>query len=149
MAPIDASTFRAGEVPTVSVGAIVDPTDDAVLPALVLATDERPDVVDLVRVHATDGVGDLRCGIGIWDLGEPDAWLVRLEVAVDHPVHCRFHTVLTWATHRSWLASVADAGALALGTGDHEGRWLVLTVDPDRLGPLLALPGADGEERPG
>lgn len=136
---MDAVTFRAGELPLTSVGAVVDPGDDALLPALVLDPRGRPDVADLVRVQADEGVGDLRCGVGVWDLGPPEGWLVRLEVAVDRPVHCRFHTVLEWAAHRPWLASAAAAGAVALGIGDAEGRWLVLTIDPLRLAPLLAL----------
>ena len=138
---MDRSGFRAGEVPAISVGVIVDPADDSVLPALVLDPTHRPDLADLVRVQVAEGVGDLRCGLGLWDVGPPEAWLVRLEVAVDHPVHCRFHTVLDWAAHRVWLGSVAEAGAVALGTGDAEGRWLVLNVDPARLVPLLALGG--------
>lgn len=138
---MDAATFRSGEVVATSVGAILDPTDHAEVPALVLDASDRPDVIDLVRVQAVDGVGDLRCGIGVWDVGPPGEWLVRLEVLVDHPVHCRFHTVLPWASHRPWLASVAAAGAVALSVGDPEGRWLIVTVDPVRLRPLLELPG--------
>ena len=97
-----------------------------------------------MRVHDAEGVGDLRCGLGVWDVGPPGEWLVRLEVAVDHPVRCHFHTVLHWATHRDWLASVAAVGAFALNAGDPDGRWLVLTVDPERLAPLAGLPGGWG-----
>ena len=152
---MDLAGFRAGEVPTLSVGAILDPADGSVLPALVLDPSDRPDVADLVRVQAAEGVGDLRCGLGVWDLGPPETWLVRLEVAVDHPVRCHFHTVIDWTTHRVWLDSVAGAGAVALGTGDAEGRWLVLNVDPERLTPLLTLggdavrDGASGDEPEG
>jgi len=142
---MDAAAFRAGEVVATSVGSILDPGDHSVVPALVLDAAQRPDVTDLVRVQAAEGVGDLRCGVGLWDVGPPGDWLVRLEVLVDHPVHCRFHTVLDWATHRSWLVSVAAAGAIALSVGDTEGRWLVVTVDPGRLVPLLGLPG-DGAD---
>jgi len=141
---LDVAEFRRGELTLLSVGGIVDPDEDGdapVLPALVLDASGRPDVADLVRVQADEGVGDLRCGVGVWDLGPPSDWLVRLEVAVDHPVLCRFHTVLGWAEHRSWLVSVAVAGSVALSIGDPEGRWLVLTVDPARLVPLLDLPG--------
>lgn len=139
---MDAAEFRRGAVTLLSVGAIVDPGDDGaerILPALALDATERPDVADLVRVQADEGVGDLRCGVGVWDLGPSQDCLVRLEVAVDHPVRCRFHTVLPWAGHEAWLSSVAAAGAVALDVGDPEGRWLVLTVDPARLVPLLDL----------
>jgi len=136
-----ADEFRDGEVPVVSVGAIVDPGEDGVIPAVVLDPARRPDVADLVRVQASDGVGDLRCGMGVWDLGDPEAWLVRVEVSVDHPVTCRFHYVLPLAGNEAWLRSAAAAGGIALGTGDPEGRWLVVTVDPARLGPVLGLLG--------
>lgn len=148
---MDADAFRRGALELLSTGAIVDPDDagvERVLPALVLDPSGRPDVADLVRVQADEGVGDLRCGVGVWDLGPPEAWLVRLEVAVDHPVRCRFHTVLGWADHREWLAAVGAAGSVALALGDPDGRWLVLTVDPDRLLPLLALPGDAPRWRP-
>ena len=145
---MDAAEFRRGALSLLSSGAIVVPDDrggERVLPALALDPAGRPDVADLVRVQADEGIGDLRCGVGLWDVGPPEGWLVRLEVAVDHPVRCRFHTVLGWGDHREWLASAAAAGAAALSLGDPDGRWLVLTIDPSRLVLLLALPGAPGD----
>lgn len=134
---MDAATFRAGELPLRSLGTIVDADDGRVIPAAVLDSAGRPDVADLIRVHASEGIGDLRCGVGLWDVGDPSGWLLRLEVTVDHPVACRFHVVLGWSASRAWLEAVANAGAVALATGDSEGRWLMLNVDPKRLGSLL------------
>jgi hypothetical protein len=120
---------------------MVDPADDSLVAAVLLDASARPDVADLARVTALDGVGDLRCGVGVWDVDGPDHLLVRFEVAVDHPVRCWFHLVVPWEPHRHWLAEVVAGGALAVGTGEGDGDWLVLTVDPARLGPVLDLLG--------
>jgi hypothetical protein len=137
--PQTLTEFRRDALAVVSTGFIADPDDGSLVAAMVLDASARPDVADLTRVHALEGVGDLRCGLGVYDVGPPASWLVRLEVAVDHPVHCRFHAVVDWASHRPWLTAVADGGAVAIGTGDDSGYWLRLNVDAARVGPVLEL----------
>lgn len=132
-----AEQFSLGAVAVMSTGFIVDPDDGATVAAMVLDTTDRPDVADLARVHAAEGVGDVRCGLGVFDLGPPECWLVRLEVAVDHPVQCRFHTVMDWVGHRQWLASVVDGGSVAVGAGVDAEHWLRLNVDPSLVAPVL------------
>lgn len=134
-----AAGFRRGEVEVLSTGFITDPDDGATVAAMVLNTALRPDVADLARVHAVEGIGDVRCGLGVFDLGPADTWLVRLEVIVDHPVHCRFHTVVDWAAHRKWLAAMADGGSVAMGAGVQAEHWLRLNVDPSLTKPVLDL----------
>lgn len=142
-------------------------TDTELLPAVMLDTTNRPDVADLARVHDLDGIGDLRCGFGACDLGDPGDWLVRFDVAVDHPVMCRFHAVISWSANTDWLDGVAAHGAVAFGTevpevaagsAGHQGEphdgvgtepsevpeavqagpaWLVVNVEPQRLAPVL------------
>lgn len=164
--PAGAEEFRAGAVPAVSLG-LVMANDTELLPAVLLDATTRPDVADLARVHDFDGIGDLRCGFGACDIGDPEDWLVRFDVAVDHPVMCRFHTVVSWSVNTDWLDAVAAHGAVALGTqtsvpptdlsGQHsqthtgnvdqvgqqhrsvpaDEAWLVVNVDPTRLAPVL------------
>jgi hypothetical protein len=134
-----AAGFCGDALEVVSTGFITDPDDDAVVAAMVLDTTGRPDVADLARVHASEGIGDVRCGVGVLDIGPPDTWLVRLEVAVDHPVRCRFHAVVDWLGHRSWLAAVADGASVAVGAGTGAEYWLRLNVDPDMMRPVLEL----------
>jgi hypothetical protein len=134
-----AAGFRWGGLTVVSTGYITDPDDGATVAAMVLDTSSRPDVADLARVHATDGVGDLRCGLGVYDLGPPEEWLVRVEVVVDHPVHCRFHAVVGWLEQRTWLAAVVDGASVAVGTQDPSGYWLRLNVNPDLIAPVLEM----------
>lgn len=134
-----AGSFRAGALDVVSTGFITDPDDGAVVAAIVLDTTGRPDVTDLARVHASEGIGDVRCGVGVLDIGPPDTWLVRLEVAVDHPVRCRFHAVVDWMGHRAWLAAVVDGASVAMGAGTGAEYWLRLNVDPDMMRPVLEL----------
>lgn len=129
--------FRRGEVPVVSTGVIVDPDDNQAVPAMVVDASSRLDVGGLAAAHAAGGIGDLRCGVGVFDLGPAEGWLVRIEVMVDEPVTCRFHSVVGWAGHRAWLAQVAAAGAVAFSTAGGDGSWLRLNVDPRRLGEVL------------
>lgn len=117
------------------------------LPAVVIDTRHRSDVADLIRVSASEGVGDLRCGLGADDTGAPEAWRLRLEVLVDHPVVCRFHLVVPWLEWRDWWRSVATAGAVALNLGAVDTSWLVLDVDPRALGPVLDLLEHEAERR--
>jgi len=112
--------------------------DGLPVPAVLLDTSARPDVADLARVAATEGVGDLRCGLGVWDLGSPEDWLVRIEAVVDHPVRCRFHLCVVWHKSQEWLGDIAANGTVTVGTGDGSGPWLALNVDPIRLAPVLA-----------
>lgn len=133
------AAFRQGAIEVVSTGIILDPDDAATVAAMILDATSRPDVADLARVHATEGIGDVRCGLGVYDVGPPDSWLVRLEVSVDHPVQCRFHTVVDWDGNREWLGAIVDGGAVAIGTGDATGTWLRLNVDPELVGPVLEM----------
>lgn len=134
---VSVASFRHGEVPVVSTGVIVDPDDNEAVAAVVVDTGGRPDVGGVVAAHAVGGIGDLRCGIGVYDLGPPQGWLVRIEVMVDRPVQARVHWVVDWAGHRGWLALVASAGAVAFSTTDGDGSWLRLNVDRQRLGAVL------------
>lgn len=129
--------FAAGALPVLSMGHVVL-HDGLPVPAVLLDTSGRPDVADLARVASTEGVGDLRCGLGVWDLGSPEDWLVRIEAVVDHPVRCRFHLCVLWHESQEWLGDIAAHGMLTVGTGDGSGPWLALNVDPGRLAPVLA-----------
>ena len=140
--PVSVDVFVADAIPVESTGQILVEGIAGQIPAVMLATEGRADVTDLARVHATEGIGDVRCGFGVYDVGEPHTWLVRFEVAVDHPVHCRFHFVITWSDHAAWLHEVARHEAVAVGTGGTDGNWLVLNVDRQRLEPVLDLLGS-------
>ena len=128
-----------------SVGTIL--ADGQPLPALVLDARDRPDVADLARVHELEGIGDLRSGLGVFDLGPRRDWLVRFELAVDHPVRCRFHAVLGLDDAAPLLRQAGAAGSIAVGTEPvDESRWLAVHVDPDRLAAVLD--GLDDPEGP-
>ena len=135
--PVTREAFVADDVPVVSAGAIE--ADGEVLPAVVLDAAGRPDVADLARVHAVEGMGDLRSGVGLYDVGPRSDWLVRVEVLVDDPVRCRFHLVLDAGEGQALLAAAADRGALAIGCDPPErSGWLAVHVDAEALLPVLA-----------
>jgi len=151
--PPDRERFLAGAVPVASTGAVLDPDFGEEVAAVCLDARDRPEVADLARVHGSEGVGDLRLGLGVWDLGPPEDWLVRLEVVVTRPVVCEFFWVIAWDGHQAWLDHVAARGVVALGTleldGEPGGDWLLMNVAPERLEPVLAALGRRAGTHPG
>lgn len=147
--PVSRQRFLDGGVPVASAGAIE--ADGEVVPAVVLDARQRPDVADLARVHAVEGIGDLRTGLALFDLGPRRDWLVRVEVLVDAPVRCRFHLVLAVDEGEALLRAGSAAGSLAIGCHPPEDHgWLVVHLDASAVAPVLARlartrgPGGDG-----
>jgi hypothetical protein len=127
------------EVPVVSVGWVADPdVEGRLVPAALLDVDERPDVADLPRVHATEGIGDLRCSVSVGDDPSGNGQRLAFIVAVDHPVRCRFALGLGWGSNQEWLRAVSASGCLVLGFGDGTGPWLSLNIDRRRLEEVFA-----------
>ena len=131
--------FRAGSLPIQATAIVPTLLGDQhqVVPAVLLRTGRR-DLRDLARVHAAEGSGAART---TWDaLLAPDgSGLVRLRVAFQEPVTCRFIVVFDLPQHAAFLSAVAAAGRLSFSadrmspfgvtveTTTHElAHWLVL-----------------------
>ncbi|HSL59177.1 MAG TPA: hypothetical protein VK866_15125 [Acidimicrobiales bacterium] len=138
--------FSDGAVPVVSVGRTTVEGDDRALPAVLLDVSDRPDVADLARVHALEGVGDVRTAAAVRTVGDPADWLIRLDVAVDRPVRCRFHVVTGLVASLGLLRDVADTGLLVIATGEPEpgARWLAVEIDRPQLAEVLATVSGGG-----
>jgi hypothetical protein len=107
----------------------------ALHPTVVLDVVDRPDVSDLPRVHAAEGVGDLTTSLRRVDDG------VLLEIRMTSPVRAAFSLQMRLPEHADVLRAAALADRLVLATtepdGDRGPLWLALDLDGPRLAELL------------
>lgn len=141
----------AGQDPVVSALRVLDigrtlGDDEEWYPTVVVDVAGRPDVADLARVHAVEGVGDLASYVTASDGG------LLLEVALSHPVECRFGIDFRLPEHLPLIVDAAESGRLLVATtppedhdagGDPEAAvvhpaWLALYLDRQLLVSALA-----------
>lgn len=114
-------------------GVTVD-EDGTAFPTVVLAVADRPDVADLPRVHAQEGIGDIRTLVDV----HGDELL--MTVLLTAPVTARFTVRFSLEEHVEVLAHAAVAGHLLLATSDpNDDRplWLAIDIDGPRLAEVL------------
>ena len=103
--------------------------ENAWMPTVTIDTSQSPEVADLARVHAVDGIGD----VSTHAIREGDA--VVIGVQLTSPVQAVFAVALSYALHGEFLKEVADAGSLIFATtcgeAAHEEHPLWLSVDID------------------
>ncbi len=99
------------------------------MPTVTIDVSQSPEVADLARVHAIEGVGD----VSTHAIRQDDS--VVLGVQMTSPVRAMFAVAFSYAQHREFLKDVAEAGALIFATTDvenaHEDQPLWLSVDID------------------
>ena len=107
------------------------------LPTVTIDVSESPQVADLARVHAVEGVGD----VSTHAIRQDDS--VVLGVQMTSPVRAMFAVAFSYAQHREFLKDVAEAGALIFATTDvenaHDDQPLWLSVDIDGSALLETL----------
>lgn len=127
--------------PAAEVGFSID-ADGEIWPTVVIDVEEHPAIADLPRVHAVEGIGDVRTtGRRIERSGDD---LFLLGVAITRPVRAAFAIAFTLPAHEGFLRTAASAGHLAIATtppqdlDDHAPVWLAVNVDADQLEAALA-----------
>ena len=99
------------------------------MPTVTIDVSQAPEVADLARVHAVEGIGD----VSTHAIREGDA--VVIGVQLTSPVQAVFAVAFSYALHGEFLKEVADAGSLIFATTDaetaHEEHPLWLSVDID------------------
>ena len=137
--PVGFPSVANGPVTVVEVGT-TEADDGTYYPTVVLDVTGRPEVADLARVHAVEGVGDLSTSASIVH----DTLL--LQVRMTSPVRAEFTVPLHCVEHRLLLEDIAQAGCLLLATPartspefgiESESLWLAVNVDGDALMALL------------
>lgn len=130
----------------VDVGLMID-VDGTPRPTVHVDVADHPAIADLARVHAVEGIGDVRTRAQRLDDQTPVQLL--LGVALHSPVRAAFAIEFVLPDHETFLLDVADAGLLTLATTDpHEAEierplWLAVTID----GPALRAVVTAGSER--
>lgn len=122
--------------PVLDVGTTID-VDGNPWPTAVIDADDHPEIRDLPRVHATDGIGDIRTEA--LRLPTENGDLLLLGVRVTRPVLCAFALAFSLEAQHPVLAEAAEAGHLMLATTapstvtSDQPLWLAIDLDGDAL----------------
>ena len=107
--------------------------EDVWMPTVTIDVSQSPEVADLARVHAVEGIGD----VSTHAIRQDDAVVVGVQLT--RPVQAIFAVAFSNAIHREFLNEVADAGTLVFATTDtetaHEEHplWLSINIDGNAL----------------
>lgn len=114
--------------------------DGQMTPTVVLDVAEAPEVADLARVHAVEGIGDVRTTGRRIDGAGPDGTPVfLLGVSLTSPVRAAFAIAFPLPDSAPFLTAAGDGGRLALATTSTDRvaaerpYWLAIDLD----GPAL------------
>ena len=111
------------------------------MPTVTIDVSQSPEVADLARVHAVEGIGD----VSTHAIRQDDA--VVLGVQLTSPVRAIFAVAFSFAQHREFLKDVAEAGALIFATTNVENAiedqplWLSVDIDGSALLETLRTSG--------
>ena len=103
------------------------------MPTVTIDVSQSPEVADLARVHAVEGIGD----VSTHAIRQDDA--VVLGVQLTSPVRAVFAVAFSYAQHREFLKDVAEAGALIFATTnvknaiEDQPLWLSVDIDGSAL----------------
>ena len=118
--------------------------DGTMTPTAVLDVAAHPEVSDLARVHAIEGVGDIATtGRRIEGAGPSGTDLFLLGVSMTSPVRAAFALAFPYPEARRFLRDAAEVGRLALATtsvdtvAEDRPHWLA--IDLERSALLAAL----------
>ena len=132
-APSDPTTGRDPAILlAVDVGTTIA-DDGTTHPTVVVNATDHPEVTDLARVHAIDGVGDVHT------LAMRSGRAILLGVRMSSPVRAAFAIAFDTTRHSEFLETVADASSLTIATTDpfdaavDRPWWLSIDLD----GPAL------------
>jgi hypothetical protein len=113
--------------------------EDTWMPTVTIDVSESPEVADLARVHAVEGIGNVTTHA----IREDDT--VLLGVQLTSPVLATFAVAFSYELHQEFLNEVADAGSLVFATTDtetaHEDMplWLSVFIDGAALRQTLQI----------
>ena len=109
------------------------------MPTVTIDVSQSPEVADLARVHAIEGIGN----VSTHAIRQDDTVLVGVQLTI--PVQATFAVAFSYELHREFLNEVADAGSLVFATTDtetaHEEQplWLSVDIDGDALRQTLQI----------
>lgn len=110
-------------------------------PTVVIDVEGHPGIADLARVHAVEGIGDVRTTARRIHRSGTDLFL--LGVALTRPVRAAFAIAFELPPHEDFLRTAAAASHLAIATtptehlDDHAPIWLAVDLDTDQFEAAL------------
>ncbi|MEM1334185.1 MAG: hypothetical protein AAGG08_12065 [Actinomycetota bacterium] len=113
-------------------------TDGRQLPTVAIDASDSPDVADLARVHAVEGVGNIRTEA----MRVADTIVLAIRMTV--PVEATFAIAFDAERYRALFDDVIEQGALVIAHTDPERaatehpQWLAIDVDGQALASQLA-----------
>jgi hypothetical protein len=113
--------------------------DNVWMPTVTIDVSQSPEVADLARVHAVEGIGD----VSTHAIRQDDAVVVGVQLT--SPVQAMFAVAFSCSLHAEFLKEVADAGSLIFATTDVEDAhrdhplWLSVDIDGDALRQTMNL----------
>ena len=109
------------------------------MPTVTIDVSQSPEVADLARVHALEGIGD----VSTHAIRQDDTVVVGVQLT--SPVQAMFAVAFSYVLHADFLKEVADTGSLIFATTNveaaHEDRplWLSVDIDGDALRQTMNL----------
>ena len=109
------------------------------MPTVTIDVSQAPEVADLARVHAVEGIGD----VSTHAIRQDDAIVVGVQLT--SPVQAMFAVAFSYSLHAEFLNDVANAGSLIFATTDGEAAheehplWLSVDIDGDALRQTMNL----------
>jgi hypothetical protein len=128
-------------LPVLETGAMIDVTGEQ-LPTVVIDATDHPEIADLARVHAVEGIGDIATEAAAVPTGD-GAWRFFLAVIISSPVTCAFVLEFALPAHRQVLDEAAAVGHLVIATtpperaGVDQPLWLAIDLDARSLADAL------------
>ena len=111
--------------------------ENAWMPTVTIDVSQAPEVADLARVHAAEGIGD----VSTHAIRKDDAIVIGVQLT--SPVQAMFAVAFSYSLHAEFLKEVANAGSLIFATTDgeaaHEEHPLWLSVDIDGAALRLTM----------
>ena len=117
--------------------ALVD--ENVWMPTVTIDASQAPEVADLARVHAVEGIGD----VSTHAIRQDEAIVVGVQLT--SPVQAMFAVAFSYSLHVEFLKEVADAGSLIFATTNAEAAheehplWLSVDIDGDALRQTMNL----------
>ncbi|MFT7503649.1 MAG: hypothetical protein ACI8RC_003255 [Ilumatobacter sp.] len=140
----DAPVFQV-----LDIGAMLD-VDGNQWPTAVIDAEGHPAITDLARVHAVEGIGDIRTEavampLAAEHMSAEATHLFLLAVVITKPVHCTFGVSFVLPAQGQVLVEAAAAGNLVIATTppdeineQNQPLWLAIDVEADLLEQAIA-----------
>ncbi len=129
-------------LPVLEAGTTIEASGER-LPTVVVDATGHPEIADLARVHAIEGIGDIATEAAAVAGAEEGTWRFFLAVIIRSPVQCAFVLEFALPADRRVLDEAVVARTLVIATTPPEQAtadqplWLAIDLDARSLADAL------------